>query len=205
MNRARHAGTMHVICAKALALICLFIISSASAAILANLASPVYATPTSATLTEWTIPTANSGPTSIILDPSGNCCWFVESFGNNIAHFDPSTNTFQEWAIPTANSQPLGLAATTVSGQTVIFGTEGMGNKIFTLFPTSGNIVKEYALPTANSFPEYISVEPSGAQARAWFTEAGRNAWGELVYDPLLSTIRYYLPRLFTKTLFQPR
>ncbi len=190
-NRAGHASKMQVIYAKALTVICLVIISPASASVLANLAPPAYAAPTSATLTEWTVPTANSGPYNIILDPAGNCCWFAESSGNNVAHFNPLTNTFQEWAIPTASSQPLGIAAATVSGQTAIFGAEGNGNKIFILFP-SGNIIKEYTLPTASSFPEQISVEPPGAQERAWFSEPGRNAVGELVYDPSISTADVY-------------
>src|SRR5271169_2156652 len=134
---------MHAIYAKALTVICLVIISAASAVVLTNLAPPAYATPTSATLTEWTVPTANSGPYNIILDPAGNCCWFAESSANNVAHLNPLTNTFQEWAIPTASSQPLGVAAATISGQTAIFGAEGNGNKIFILFP-SGKIIKEY-------------------------------------------------------------
>lgn len=146
---------------------------------------PVFAPPTAATLSEWTITTANSGPYSIILDPSGNCCWFAESSANKIAHFDPASNTFQEWMIPTANSVPLGMAAATIASQTAIIGVEGNGNKIFVFFPATG-IIKEYALPNGGSLPEEVSIEPGGSgQTRAWFTEATRNAWGELVYDPL--------------------
>jgi streptogramin lyase len=169
----------------------LFLISTLSIGLWTTSIRPVYATPGPATLTEWPIPTANSGPVSIILDPSGNCCWFAESATNNIAQFDPTTNTFKEWAIPTANSNPQGLASTTISSMPAIFGTEFGANKVFVFFPTTG-VIKEYALPTANSGPEYISVEPSGAQARAWFTEATRNAWGELVYDPLTPAANTY-------------
>ena len=176
---------------KAFAFVIFLVVSVASVVLLASHVPSVYAAPTSATLTEWTVPTANSGPVNIILDPSGNCCWFAESFANNVAHFDPSSNTFQEWAIPSSNSGPLGLASTSVSGQTAIVGTESNTNKIFMLFP-SGGTIREYSLPTANSFPEYVSVEPSGAQVHAWFTEAGRNAWGELVYDPSLSSANLY-------------
>jgi streptogramin lyase len=186
-----HIAKRQEVIAKALALIVVFIISTASVAVLTGYLVPVYAPSTTATLTEWAIPTANSGPVSIALDPSGKCCWFVESFTNNIAHFDPSTNTFQEWAIPTASSTPEGLAATTISGMTALIGTELQGNKVFVFFPSTG-IIKEYALPTANSNPEYVSVEPSGALTRAWFTEAGRNAWGELVYDPVSTSANIY-------------
>jgi len=157
-----------------------------------QLALPVSATSTGATLTEWTVPTASSGPVNIILDPSGNCCWFVETFANKIAHFDPTTNTFQEWKIPTSNSAPLGIAAATISSQLAIIGTEDNGNKVFVFFPATG-IIKEYPLPTASSIPEYVSIEPGGSgQTRAWFTEAGRNAWGELVYDPTLANAQIF-------------
>ena len=188
--RCRHVAEIHR--AEALVLITLFLVSSIFVASYGHVISPVNATTTVATLTEWVVPTANSGPVNIILDQAGNCCWFVETFTNKIAHFDPTSNTFQEWVIPTAGSQPLGIAATTISSQTAIIGTEGNGNKMFVFFPGTG-IIKEYALPTGGSFPEYVSIEPGGSgQSRAWFTEAGRNAWGELVYDPSLANADIY-------------
>ncbi|HKM78904.1 MAG TPA: hypothetical protein VJZ03_07485, partial [Candidatus Bathyarchaeia archaeon] len=57
-------------------------------------------------LTEWTIPTIKSGPWALTLDPSGHCCWFLEYYGDKIAHFDPNNNTFQEWTIPTPQANP---------------------------------------------------------------------------------------------------
>jgi streptogramin lyase len=181
LHRNDHAIRSRKVIAKALVILSLFMLSYS---FLGTPVTPVAATSTGATLTEWAVPTANSGPVNIILDPSGNCCWFVETFSNKIAHFDPTTNAFQEWVIPTANSAPLGIAAATIASQTAIVGTEDSGNKVFVFFPATG-IIKEYALPNANSIPEYVSIEPGGSgQTRAWFTEAGRNAWGELVYDP---------------------
>ncbi|MGA2973581.1 MAG: CFI-box-CTERM domain-containing protein [Candidatus Bathyarchaeia archaeon] len=171
---------------KSFVILLLFLLSFSFVGVGQPLLKTVYAPSTGATLTEWAVPTASSGPANIILDSSGNCCWFVESFANKIAHFDPASNTFQEWVIPTASSQPLGIAAATISSQTAIIGTEGMGNKMFVFFPTTG-LIKEYALPVGGSFPEYVSIEPGGSgQTRAWFSEAARNAWGELVYDPAL-------------------
>ena len=177
---------------KASILILLFMVSGISAVFWSNVINPVYAPSTAATLTEWVVPTANSGPINIILDPSGNCCWFVESIANKIGHFDPASNSFQEWLIPTAGSQPEGIAATTISSQMAIVGTEFNSNKMFVFFPATG-IIKEYALPTGGSLPEYVAIEPGGSgQTRAWFTEAGRNAWGELVYDPSLANADIY-------------
>lgn len=160
-------------------LLCLML---ASVMFLADpLTRPVHAT--SATLTEWTIPTAGSTPLSLALDPSGTCCWFVESAGNKVAHLDPSTNTFREWTIPTGGATPYGLAVTSVAGSTVIVGTEYGANKVFVFFPSNGTF-KEYTLQTPNSGPLYVSIEPGGTYVRAWFTEWFTNAMGELIYDP---------------------
>jgi len=181
-----HTKSGSSILAKALAVLAIVLI--AASPILWSLGN-VYAIPTAATLTEWTIPTPNSTPTGLALDPSGNCCWFVETSGNKVVQFDPSTDTFREWAIPTASSSTTSLATTTISGSIAIFGTEFTTNKVFLFFPNSGTF-KEYTLPTADSGPEYISVEPPSAYVRAWFSEFGgpsnsytRNSMGEIVYN----------------------
>jgi streptogramin lyase len=137
-----------------------------------------------ATLTEWTIPTAGSLPAGLALDPSGNCCWFVESSGNKIAHLDPSTDTFQEWAIPTSGSNPTSLALATMSGSVVVVGAESAKNKVFLFFPDTGGF-REYTLPVEYSGPQYVSVEGTGTQINAWFTERTGGLVGELTYDSI--------------------
>jgi len=151
-----------------------------------------------AALTEWTIPTAGSLPTGLALDPSGSCCWFVESSGNKVAHLDPSTDTFREWAIPTPSSNPESLALTMISGSLAVFGTEFAKNKVFIFFPSTGTF-KEYELPTPDSGPQYISIEAGGTEIRAWFTELGgasnrytRNSIGQIIYDPVSGTAKLY-------------
>jgi streptogramin lyase len=142
-----------------------------------------------ATLTEWAIPTGGSLPAGLALDPSGNCCWFVESSGNKVAHLDPSTDTFQEWAIPTSGSNPTSLALTTISGSVAVLGTESAKNKVFLFFPGT-NSFKEYTLPEEYSGPQYISIEGTGTQIIAWFTERNGDLLGELIYDSMSGTAR---------------
>jgi len=144
----------------------------------------------SAALTEWIIPTAGGLPTGLALDPSGKCCWFVESSGNKIAHLDPSTDTFREWAIPTPSSNPTSLALTMISGSLAAFGTESTKNKVFLFFPSTG-MFKEYTLP-GDSGPQYISIEPGETQIRAWFTELEGNSIGEIIYNPGSGAARLY-------------
>ena len=93
---------------KPLALLALFLISISF--FLSSPLKPVYATSTAATVTEYAIPTANSLPNGLAVDPSGNSVWFVEFSGNKLARLDPVAGTIQEWAIPTANSGATGLA-----------------------------------------------------------------------------------------------
>jgi peptide/nickel transport system substrate-binding protein len=149
---------------------------------------PVYGDAT-ATLTEWTIPTAGSLPAGLALDPSGNCCWFVESSGNKVAHLDPSTDTFQEWAIPTSVSSPTSLALTSISGSVIVVGTESAKNKVFLFFPGTRSF-REYTLPVEYSGPQYVSVEVKGTQINAWFTEPKGDLVGELTYDSVSGTAR---------------
>jgi streptogramin lyase len=149
---------------------------------------PVYGDAT-ATLTEWTIPTAGSLPAGLALDPSGNCCWFVESSGNKVVHLDPSTDTFQEWAIPTSVSSPTSLALTTISGSVIVVGTESAKNKVFLFFPGTRSF-KEYTLPVEYSGPQYVSVEVKGTQINAWFTEPKGDLVGKLTYDSVSGTAR---------------
>ncbi len=183
LGRGKHAIRNRSVIAKAFVVLSLFLLSISYVGIGKPLINPVYAPSTNYTLTEWTVPTASSGPWGMSLDPSGQCCWFLEFFGNKVAHFDPATGTFQEWAIPTANSQPYGITTTMFSGQLEVWGTEFMGNKVFVFYPNTGTFY-EFPLPTANSGAEYISIEPSGSFVRVWFTEILRNVNAEIVYNP---------------------
>ena len=151
-----------------------------------------------ATLTEWTIPTTGSLPAGLALDPSGNCCWFVESSGNKVAHLDPSTYTFQEWAIPTSGSNPTSLALATISGSVVVVGTESVKNKVFLFFPNTGRF-REYTLPVEYSGPQYVSVEGTDTQINAWFTERTGGLVGELTYNSISGTATMHQLKLPTE------
>ena len=145
----------------------------------------VYASATSAKLTEWTVPTPASGVWGLTLDPSGNCCWFLEYFGNKVGHLDPASSTFQEWAIPTQQSNPYGLATTLISGSLILWGTESAADRVFAFSPGSG-LFREYNLSKYGGGGlgvGFISVEPPSRQSRIWFTETLNNANGEFVYD----------------------
>ncbi|MGA8905850.1 MAG: hypothetical protein WB661_12675 [Candidatus Bathyarchaeia archaeon] len=150
-----------------------------------------YASATAATLTEWNMPTPNSGVWGLTLDASGNCCWFVEYYGNNVGHLDPATGTLQEWAIPTVGANPYSIATTTISGSLVVWGTESGSHKVFA-FSANAGLFREYDLSRYNPGLEYISVESPSPQPRVWFTESFSNINGEFIYDPKTGNVTLY-------------
>jgi len=143
-----------------------------------------------ASLTEWVVPTTQSGPWGLALDQMGSCCWFVEYYGSKLAHFDSTTGSFQEWTIPTASSNPYSIAVTSVAGNTVVWGTEFASSKVFQFSPTNGTF-REYSLPTGGP-AAYISIEPQPGSTRVWFTQPTGNSNGEFVYDPASGNVTLY-------------
>ena len=75
--------------------------------------------------TEFTIPTANSGPLGIAAGADGNV-WFTETNGDKIGRITP-TGTITEFTIPTANSTPFAIAA---GADGNLWFTENSGNKV---------------------------------------------------------------------------
>lgn len=141
-------------------------------------------------VTEWTVPTRSSGPWGLALDQSGACCWFVEYYGNKIAHFDSLSGSFQEWKIPSSDSNPYSVAVTMVGHSLMVWGTEFSSDKIFAFSPGSGQF-NEYSL-SGGSGVGYISIEPQAGTTRVWFTETIRNRNGEFIYDPASENVTLY-------------
>ena len=67
------------------------------------------AAPAPGTITEFALPTANSGPRGIAAGPDGNL-WFTEVSSKKLGQIATS-GTVTEFAIPTPNSFPNGIAA----------------------------------------------------------------------------------------------
>ena len=55
-------------------------------------------------ITEWSVPTPNSGPYDIVVDRRG-MIWFDEFTANKVVHFDPTTAQFTEYPLPGQDSQ----------------------------------------------------------------------------------------------------
>ena len=112
---------------------------------------------------EYSVPTVNSQPVSIVAGPDGNL-WFTEFRGNKIARMT-TAGAVTEFPIPTANSQPDDMD---VGPDGNLWFAEVLGNRIGRI--TTGGVITEFLVPTPNSRPTVVVAGPDG---NLWFTERG--------------------------------
>jgi virginiamycin B lyase len=137
---------------------------------LALLAACLSAVARGQVITEFTIPTASSGPAPIVAGPDGNL-WFTEVSGNQIGRIT-TAGVFTEFPVPTAASQPISIAAGPDGN---LWFTEGAGNKVGRI--TTAGVIKEFPVSTAGSVLRGIVSGPDGS---LWFAEAGANQIGRI-------------------------
>ncbi len=125
--------------------------------------------------TEWLVPTLNSYPAQIAINPADGIVWISERDGNQIARFDPQTGAFVEYTIPATGSQPWGLA---VDASGDVWFAEMAGNQIGRFDPQAETFV-EYPVPTFDSEPRDVAVDPA-PNGNIWFTERAGNKIGKL-------------------------
>ncbi len=126
-------------------------------------------------MVEFGVPTPNSGPWNLALDPYNGSVWFTEYQGNKIGRlfYVPGVSgwRFMEYYLPTADSYPVDIAVDsnywhTAAGevQTHIWFTMSGSDKIGRLNSETGEIV-EYS---TRGTPWGITVTP---QSFVWFTQ----------------------------------
>ena len=121
-------------------------------------------------ITEYTVPTANSVPDKIEPGPDGNL-WFTEYAANKVAKVTTS-GAFTEYTVPTTNSGPNDLRAGPDGN---IWFTEYNANKVGKV--TTSGAFAEYATPTTPSGPSGIAPGPDG---NMWFTETSGSKIGTI-------------------------
>ena len=122
-------------------------------------------TPHGGIITEYPLPTANSGPGGITVGSDGSL-WFTENSVNKIGRITLG-GVITEYPVPTANSYPLGITAGPDSN---LWFTEDSGNKVGRITP--GGAITEYTGLTPYSNPGGITAGPDG---NLWFTEDSGN------------------------------
>jgi virginiamycin B lyase len=126
-------------------------------------------------ITEFTIPTPNSGPSFIARGPDG-ALWFTEPGASQIGRIT-TAGAVTEFPLPASSnpatpSRPGGIVA---GPDGALWFTDQGAGKIGRI--TTAGSITEFNIPTANSSPTFITV---GADGALWFTEAIGNKIGRL-------------------------
>src|SRR5262249_16671250 len=111
-------------------------------------------------ITEFTLPTLNSGPNGITLAPTGDLGVAATNDGK-LGRIRPAGAIEESAPIATANAQPWDI---TMGPDGALWFTESLGNKIGRYDGT----FREFSIPTSSSFPFHITLGPDG---NLWFAE----------------------------------
>lgn len=132
----------------------------------------------------WQIPTPNSLPAGLAIDPAVGKVYFAQFSSGKIAELDPATDVITEWAV---GSGPNHL----IWNLGDLYFSESAGDRLARLSPSFGTYSSE-TLPTAGSFPQGLAMAPVTPD-QIWFSELLGNRVGKLsltgfVFDALLPT-----------------
>jgi streptogramin lyase len=116
---------------------------------------------TAGLVTEFPVPTVDSGLTVIAAGYDGNM-WFTEATANKIGWITTS-GVITEFPVPTPDSGPGGIAARPDGS---LWFTEVQANKIGRI--TTAGVITEFPIPTPMSAPLWIEAGPDG---NLWFIE----------------------------------
>ncbi len=132
-------------------------------------------------VTEFTIPTANSGPASITLGPDGNL-WFVERNERKIGRISPNGTVLNEFPMPAESVAPYALTAGPDSNLWFI-GTPGLAGRI----TQAGSVT---VWPLGFDYPSLLEGDIiAGPDGNLWFTAGyliGRFDPAGFAYEPFV-------------------
>jgi virginiamycin B lyase len=112
--------------------------------------------------TEFELPHANSGPTTVAIAPDGSV-WFTEGGGNRIGRMEADGTGLKEFDLPHPGSQPRIIA---LGADKNMWFSEHLGNRIGRITPTG--VIAEFDIPTPASQPRAIALSADG---NIWFGE----------------------------------
>ena len=110
-------------------------------------------------VTEFALPSAGSGPTTLAIAPDG-VIWFTLSAGNAIGRMNPDGTGLVEYALPHPDSSPRIIA---LGADGNMWFSEHAGNRIGRISPRGA--IAEFPLPTPASQPRAIAL---GADGNIW-------------------------------------
>jgi virginiamycin B lyase len=139
-------------------------------------------------ITEFQIPTGNSGPEAIISGPN-QTFWFTEFNAGKIGELFGQNGTIHDFKANATVVEPDSLA---VDRQGRIWFSDPSGRGSIWMFNPNTIVFRRFNTTTANSFPLSIFMD---AANNTWFTEVTGNKIGEIIY-PSNTMVEYPLPSL---------
>ena len=110
----------------------------------------------------YEIPTLGSGPRQLVIDKN-NHIWFTEYDKGKIGRLDPVSQYITEYQLPDSGVKPLGIALKK-GGETPLYFTEWLGNKIGLLDPAIG--LTSSTVNTITSATTSITTKTEGITAK---------------------------------------
>ena len=142
--------------------------------------------PVTASVTEYALPTANSGPHGLVADTAGNI-WYTGNTARLIGRLDPATGEVREFPMSDARARDPHTPILDAAG--ILWFTVQGGNLVGRLAPATGEITL-VASRTPNSLPYGIVIDSKG---RPFFDLFGTNKIATI--DPeTLEIVEYALP-----------
>jgi virginiamycin B lyase len=142
--------------------------------------------PETASVTEFSLPTSDSGPHGLVADAAGNI-WYTGNAARHVGRLDPTTGEVREFFMPDARARDPHTPIVDAAG--TLWFTVQSGNMIGRLDPATGAITLVPSR-TANSRPYGIVVDSKG---RPFFDLFGTNKIASINAESLEIT-EYLLP-----------
>ncbi len=140
--------------------------------------------PADGRVTEFPVPTPNSGPHGLVADAAGNI-WFTENSAGKIGRLDARTGQITEYPMPDPTARDPHTPVFDPKG--ILWFTVQAANRIGRLDPATGE-VRLFTVPTASARPYGMKVDANGAP---WFAESGTNRLGRM--DPQTFAIQEFV------------
>ncbi len=126
-----------------------------------------------ASVAEFAVPGAGSGPTGIAAGSDGNL-WFTQPSADQIGRLTPA-GTITEFAVPGAGSGPLGIVA---GPDGALWFTERGSSEIGSI--TTGGVFAEFRVPSLLSEPNDLGAITVGPDGALWFAVPGVDQIGRI-------------------------
>lgn len=141
---------------------------------------------TSGVITEYQIPTSNSGPEAIIAAPN-QVFWFTEFNAGKIGELFGQNGTIHDIPSNATGVEPASLG---IDKQGKVWFSDTSGHGSIWMYNPATTVFRRFNTITANSFPLSIFIDQAN---NTWFTEVTADKIGEILY-PSYTMVEYPFP-----------